>query len=206
MELLLNIYRSLGRGERFLFWAGVAAIVVALLGFEEVGVVAFAQMAAAVGTLALAGLAYIQVKELRRTRVSQERPIVVVDIDFGQRPHIDVVVRNVGKGSAQDIEFQFSHPLFTSPIPFDEGPKRRVTLSEELSYFKDGLAFLAPGGAVPCYWGDSKDLIAHLREEGLERGITVVTRYKDLVGNPFETTTVLDLVAFAKRMLIGDSR
>lgn len=204
MELLLNVYRSLGRGEKLLFWAVAVAIVVAILDLDGADFVLFAQVAAAAGTLGLAGLAYAQVRELRLTRVSQERPIVVVDMDFSGSPQMYVVVRNFGRGAAQNIEFQFSHPLFSSPIEFFEGPTRRVILSEELSYFREGLAFLAPGSEVPCYWGNTQDLIPRLREEGLERGIDVVTRYRDLVGAPFETRTVLDLVAFADRMRLDE--
>ena len=40
----------------------------------------------------------------------------------------------------------------------------------ELSYFEDGLGFLAPGGKVSCYWDHLHSLLPLLEEKGLEGG------------------------------------
>ncbi len=66
------------------------------------------------------------------------------------------------------------------------------TVISELAYFKDGLDFLAPGKEITLHWDHLDTLLPFLREEGLEGGIMVTTRYKDLAGRSYETAWNLD--------------
>ncbi len=142
-----------------------------------------AQLAAAIGTISLALLAYFQVKLLRETRLAQERPQVIVDADYTDQTVIDVVVRNIGRGAAKEISFDFSAPLVHSFLK--TGPEF-VPLNE-LPYFKDGIEFLAPGAEIRSAWDTYTNLLPLLREEGLEDGIIIISKYKSLAGDPYET-------------------
>jgi hypothetical protein len=90
---------------------------------------------------------------------------------------VDITVRNISQGAAKDITFEFSAPVESS-----DG-----TIISDLAYFKDGLDFLAPDGEISCYWDHLDSLLPLLKENGLEGGILVTTRYKDLAGESYET-------------------
>lgn len=124
------------------------------------------------------------VAEMRASRVAQERPQIVVDADYSRSPLIDVVVRNIGKGAAREITFDFS-ALMVSSLSADEHSVG-VPLNE-LSYFKEGMDFLAPGAEITTAWDSIISLRPVLEEEGLEDGITITSRYKSLDGDPYET-------------------
>lgn len=115
--------------------------------------------------------------EMREERISGGRPQVIVDDDYGRLPNVDLAIRNVSSGPAKEISFEFS-----SPVESSDG-----TVISDLPYFKDGLDFLAPDGRISLYWDHLDDLLPLLKEKGLEGGITVTTRYKDLAGEYYET-------------------
>ncbi len=117
----------------------------------------------------------LHVTEAQRTAMG--RPQVIVDDDYARLPEVDIVVRNMSEGAAKEIAFEFS-----SPVESSDG-----TVVSELSYFKDGLDFLAPGGELSCYWDHLENLLPLLEEKGLEGGISVTTRYKDLAGESYKT-------------------
>ena len=83
-----------------------------------------AQLVAAASNLVLATvvvIAYYFVKiysatleEMQAARISGGRPQIVVEVDYTRLPLLDIVVRNVGEGSAKGIEFDFSDPLVNS--------------------------------------------------------------------------------------------
>lgn len=150
-----------------------------------------AQIASAVGTLVLAALtfAYVlftreMVKEARETRIVQERPEVIVDADYADQDVIDVVVRNIGRGAAKDVTFEFSSPLVSS-MSNREGSEG-VPLNE-LPYFKEGIEFLAPGAEIRAFWDSYTGLFPLLQENGLQNGITITSRYKSTADKPYET-------------------
>ncbi|MGI8860708.1 MAG: hypothetical protein ACR2HO_11265 [Rubrobacteraceae bacterium] len=150
-----------------------------------------AQIASAVGTLVLAALtfAYVlftreMVKEARETRTIQERPEVIVDADYSDRDVVDVVVRNIGKGAAKDVTFDFSTPMESS---ISLGKDSEGVPLNELPYFKEGIEFLAPGAEIRAFWDTYIDLFPLLREKELNEGITITSRYKSLSGEPYET-------------------
>ncbi len=143
---MLDFYRGLDPKEKVLVWAVAVAVVIVIFGAggDNAGFVAGAQVMAATGTLALAGLAFAQVKELRETRIAQERPHVIVDADYYPDSRVNVVVRNIGKGAAKKITFSFSAPMVVSS---NRGRIDSRPLNES-AYFKDGLDFLAPGAEI----------------------------------------------------------
>lgn len=71
---------------------------------------------------------------------------------------------------------------FSAPVERSDG-----TMISDLAYFQDGLDFLTPGREITCYWDDLNSLLPFLKEKGLEGGINVTTRYKDLAGESYET-------------------
>jgi len=118
-----------------------------------------------------------QLEEMRAARTAGGRPQVIVTADYTRLPLIDIVVRNVGGGSAKDIEFDFSTPVVNST---------GHALSDEIGYFKRGMGFLAAGEEVKSFWDNFNDLLPVLRERGIEEGITVSVRYRDLAEEAFE--------------------
>jgi hypothetical protein len=71
---LRNIYRSLDPIEKALVWTPVALFILTLAPrVSSAGLVAGAQVAAALGTFALAVLAFYQVREMRESRLAQDR-------------------------------------------------------------------------------------------------------------------------------------
>lgn len=119
-----------------------------------------------------------QLEEMREEFTSGGRPQVIVDDDYGSLPQVNVVVRNVRGGPAKEISFEFSAPV--------EGSDGYVVSG--LPYFEDGLDFLAPGAEIYAYWDHLDSLLPSLKEKGLEKGITVTTRYKDMSGKAYATT------------------
>jgi|GEM_PF-974166 hypothetical protein len=127
---------------------------------------------------------YKMIKMNRRTLYLQEwqatavgRPQVIVDDDFSRLPDVDISIRNISEGAAKDITFEFS-----APVERSDG-----TVISDLAYFKDGLDFLAPGKEITLHWDRLDTLLPFLEEKGLEGGIMVTTRYKDLAGMSYET-------------------
>lgn len=114
--------------------------------------------------------------EMRTSRIARGRPQILVEADYTRLPMVDIVVRNVGSGGARDIEFDFSAPLISST---------GLTLSE-LAYFREGMNFLESGEEVRSLWDGFNDLAEVFRQRGLEGGVTVTTRYRDLAGAPYE--------------------
>jgi hypothetical protein len=150
---------------------------------RSAGIVAGAQIAAAIGTLLLAGLAFAQVREMRRARLAQERPHVIVDTDHTKPPLVYLVVRNIGRGAAKDISLEFSAPV---KIPESANNPTVVPVNEQ-PYFKHGMDYLAPGREIPTLWGSMPTLAPFLRNEGLQDGVTIISRYRSIAGEPNTT-------------------
>jgi hypothetical protein len=188
---VLDFYRRLTAREKAIVWvaAVVLIVLVVVLGNEYQGVAAEAQVAAATGTLILAGLAFAQVRELRETRIAQERPQVIVDADQSDPPLLYIVVRNIGKGAAKDIIFDFSAPLAS---PASEDPHTDIVPINELPFFAQGVDYLAPGTEFSFFWGSMISLGQFLKERSLQDGITITSRYKSLAGEPYETRWIVN--------------
>lgn len=94
---------------------------------------------AAIGAVA----AWRSVRETQLARETQERPYVIMDFDLSDIPIINLVVRNVGNGSAKDVRFNFLKPMITSDgrdigkLPLFEQGLRFLPAGKEISQFFD---------------------------------------------------------------------
>ncbi len=126
------------------------------------------------------------IRQSKEERTAGGRPMVVVSADYSRLPQVGVVVRNFNKAPAKEVSFEFSDPIV--------GPDGFVI--SDLPYLKKGLPFLEPEGEISREWGCLPDLASVLRERGLEDGIRVTTRYKDLAGESYATEWTLDPLLF----------
>ena len=99
-----------------------------------------AQLLSSVGTLVVAAGILYQGRQARNARNDQDRPQIIVDADYTGRFTTNIVVRNIGHGTAKNITFKFSAPLETTS-------GRDIT---ELPYFKYGINFMAPQTDLPA--------------------------------------------------------
>lgn len=162
-----------------------------------------AQVASTITTMifvAVIGLGYYfsvkvsreTLKEMREECLSGGRPQVIVDDSYSRLPEVDIVVRNVKGGAAKDITFEFSAPVESS-----DG-----TVISDLAYFRSGMDFLSPDGEISCYWDHLDRLLPFLQERGLEEGIKVTTRYKDLAGESYATDWNLNPFVYKNRRYV----
>jgi hypothetical protein len=152
----------------------------------------FSVIVIALGYYALIRVTQKSVEEMRAQRLAGGRPTVIVDDNYNNLPEIDIVIRNMVRGPAKDITFEFSAPIESSS----------GYCISDLQIFKNGLAFLSPNTEIGVYWDHLDSLLPHLREKGLEEGISVTTRYKDLAGYSYETQWHLNPFIYEHRRYI----
>jgi hypothetical protein len=93
-----------------------------------------AQLLSSFATFIVAlGILY-QGRQARKSRDDQDRPQIIVDADYTGRFTTNIVVRNIGHGTAKNVTFDFSAPLECTN-------GRDVT---DMPYFKHGINFMAP--------------------------------------------------------------
>ncbi len=162
-----------------------------------------AQVVSAIGTVGLTVLFGFQLRvfyrqvlvnrdtlnEIHEARVSHERPHVVVTAEYRHGTLVEVVIGNIGRGDAKNITFEFSAPMESSASYRRDS---EVIPLSELPHFKDGMNFLAPGAEIATVWDYHANLVPLLREMGLQKGITVTSRYESLTGEPYETTWTIN--------------
>ena len=124
---------------------------------------------------------------MREQRTAMGRPLVIEQEDYDDLPEIDVAIRNVSQGAARDVTFEFSAPVENSS----------GFVISELPYFRDGLDFLPPHGEINCYWDNLDSLIPLLEERGLQGGIHVLVRYKDLSASSLRSSSTPAARAFS---------
>jgi hypothetical protein len=163
-----------------------------------------AQLASAASNLILATVVVISyyyfvkiyratLNEMQAARISGGRPQIVVEVDYTRLPMLDVVVRNVGEGSAKNIEFDFSDPLVNST----------GFVVSDSNYFKRGIDVLGSGEEIRSLWDAFNDLVPVLRERGLEEGIAVTVRYQDLAEEAYENEWTLNPLRYEDEYLVG---
>ena len=136
-----------------------------------------AQLLSSVGTLVVATGILYQGRQARKARDDTDRPQIIVDADYTGRFTTNIVVRNIGNGTAKNITFEFSAPL-ESTSGYD------IT---ELPYFQHGINFMAPQTDLPAVWDSYQNVVQNLRDKGLTNGITITSKYEDRNGEPYET-------------------
>ena len=115
--------------------------------------------------------------EMRAQRTAMGRPQVIVEEVYDDLPELEISIRNVSVAAARDITFEFSAPVENS----------NGFVISDLPHLSNGLDFLAPHGEISCYWDNLDTLLPYLAEKGLQDGIYVTTRYKDLTGAAYES-------------------
>lgn len=116
-----------------------------------------------------------QVQEAYQARTTGGRPLIIVSEDYENLPTINLIVQNVGYGPAKNITFDFS-----SPVESSDG----YVLSD-LALFKEGIASLAPGARIICYWDELGNLKPMIEEGRLEQNITITVDYQDITGGRY---------------------
>jgi hypothetical protein len=152
-----------------------------------------ASVASAINVFVLAAGYYLLIRlyrkwfhETQRARIAGGRPQVVVAIDRSHLPDISLVVRNITEAPAKEISFAFS-----APIESADG----FVLSD-LPFFRKGLPYLDAGEKIGCFWGSLPSLAPLLKEKGLEDGIKVTIRYKDLAEESYEAEWTINPLLF----------
>src|SRR4028119_203822 len=141
-----------------------------------------AQLLSSLGTLVVAAGILYQGRQARNARNDQDRPQIIVDADYTGRFTTNIVVRNIGHGTAKNITFSFSAPL-ESTSGYD------IT---ELPYFQLGINFMAPQTDLPAVWDSYQNVVKNLREKGLTEGITITSYYEDRQGERYETAWTIN--------------
>jgi hypothetical protein len=141
-----------------------------------------AQLLSSLGTLVVAAGILYQGREARRARTDEDRPQIIVDADYTGRFTTNIVVRNIGHGTAKNITFGFSAPLETTS-------GRDIT---ELPYFKYGINFMAPQTDLPAVWDSYQNVVQNMRDKGLTEGITITSYYEDRQGESYETAWTIN--------------
>jgi hypothetical protein len=141
-----------------------------------------AQVLSSLATLVVAAGILYQGREARRARNDQDRPQIIVDADYTGRFTTNIVVRNIGHGTAKNITFKFSAPLQSTS-------GHDIT---ELPYFRHGINFMAPQTSLPAVWDSYQNVVQNLRSKGLTEGITIPSYYEDRQGESYETTWTIN--------------
>jgi hypothetical protein len=61
-----------------------------------------------------------------------------------------------------------------------------------LSYFREGINFMAPQTDLPAVWDSYQNVVENLREKGLTEGITITSYYEDRQGEKYETSWTIN--------------
>ena len=141
-----------------------------------------AQLLSSLGTLIVASGILYQGRQAHKARDDTDRPQIIVDADYSGRFTTNIVVRNIGNGTAKNITFEFSAPL-QSTSGYD------IT---ELPYFKHGINFMAPQTDLPAVWDSYQNVVKNLRDKGLTEGITITSHYEDRQGERYETAWTIN--------------
>lgn len=123
-------------------------------------------------------------EELQAGRLAQQRPLVVVDVDYSEIPMLVLKIRNIGWGAARNVRFWFFSPLMVpeKASPIGEG---EIILSD-LPVFSRGIDFLAPGAEIPIRWGGAQFIINDLYDRKLDRsGVRLNIIYETLDGHRY---------------------
>lgn len=194
----MNLLSGSTRTQKIAAFLLVVAAVVGVFALAAVSpaVVAGAQILAAVGTLSLAVLGVAQIREMKesrleqeKARLAQEKPQVIVDADYRRRGLVDIMIKNVGRGAAKDIRFEFSGSL---PTRLGMFPGKDLADLREEPIFRDGLDYIAADAEIRMIWDGSAGFWQFLKEQGVDEGIRVTSSFKSLNDNPDSTTWIIN--------------
>jgi hypothetical protein len=120
----------------------------------------------AVATVVLAVLTYIYVRLTKGILEGQSNPCIIVSVihDDERRSILQLVIRNVGSGLAQDVTFEFSRPIPARAWGIGEN-KAKTAEPMTRGPLIDGVPALGPGEERRIDWGQYGGLMKSLGTE-----------------------------------------
>jgi len=138
-----------------------------------------------IATLIYAWLTAKLVTETRQMRMVQTEPRI--QITYRTRDEwinlLDISIRNIGLGPAQDITFE------VRSISAGNGTDALFQALMKLNLFKNGLRYLGPAQDFTSFWAS----LADGDGSKLDTQIAVVCKYKSVLGVAYENEHVLDI-------------
>jgi hypothetical protein len=145
-------------------------------------------------TVVYAVLTAILVMETRRLRKGQSQPHVSVRIESspGAFGFTDLVVENVGQGSAYDVRFSLEHDLQLEP-------RRKAS---DIGFLRHGVSYLAPRQRLSSYFFQLIGLNDKVAGPDRPR-LALTVAYRDAAKNDFTERFELDFAHFDNMMRLG---
>lgn len=138
----------------------------------------------------VAGFAWVQIRDSRRTRREETRPYVFVDLE-ADRSIFYFTIQNVGRTAAKNVRFSCEPPLAST---LDSGGGHRGPLTKTWPFFP-------PNKEVRAVFDSA---IARLNSSALPFRYAVTAEYESALTNePYRDTFVLDMDTYRGRMSIG---
>ncbi|AAZ24722.1 hypothetical protein [Colwellia psychrerythraea] len=158
---------------------------------------------AAIATVSIAVLTFILAKEtwhLRNAQIEQlneikkesMRPNVVVNVQpsMVSISFWDVVIQNLGKGIAQNVNFEFKN--IDGTVATDEN-NHLITIFSKLSLFENGCSSLGLGQSIKSFLFGFGDLKRDVGDADLfEQKIRLIIKFEDAEGNPYINSLDID--------------
>lgn len=146
----------------------------------------------ALATVAYAALTLFLVRETIRLREAQTEPEIVVYLQPSEHANraIDIVVKNIGAGSAHNLVWSFdtNAPLI----------KERGTNLDKMKFF-EGVTYFAPAQVFSSFFGTGPDLL----REPVPPALKMVLKYENRNKKQYTREFIIDPMQFYGRMWIG---
>ncbi|MGR5254242.1 hypothetical protein ACPV5S_18780 [Vibrio astriarenae] len=170
----------------------------------------------AIATVSIAVLTFVLAKEtwhLRNAQIAQlneirresMRPNVVVNI----QPSIvsisfwDVVIQNLGKGIAKNVQFEFQN--YDGSMAKAEN-NHLVTLFNKLSLFENGCSSLGLGQSIKSFLFGFGDLEAEVgKDKMFDQKVRIVIKFEDAEGYQYSNSIDVDFSDFKGVSTLGGS-
>lgn len=151
-------------------------------------------LAVALSTIVYVFLTTNLVRETQETRKAQTEPRIQVTYRLIEQSlhSLDVSVKNVGAGPAEDINFIFLNHL-------DHDVDRLVEKLLKLSFFRSGLTYLGPGQEHRSFWTTLHGI--DLTKVGQ---ISIQCKYRSVTRRPYDHKCTIDLRELEGLSRLGD--
>ncbi len=142
-------------------------------------------------TVVYAILTWRLVSETRQMREAQTEPIISIIIKPKDewKNFIDLIVKNIGPGSAHMINFQVN--------PDFEYEKGKYL--SEINFIKKGLNYLSPGQEINFFL---TSMIENHKDK-IKTAINIKVNYQNILGSFYEKTFLIDFSDFAGLTWLG---
>lgn len=156
----------------------------------------------AAATVVLSVLTFVYVRLTRKILVTQSDPCVILTVvhDEERATILQLVIRNIGNGLAQDIKFEFSRPLPARAFGMSEVETKEVTVMKDGPLI-NGIPALGPNECRKIDWGQYGGLKSSLRNEPIIATCKFKKNGKDMT----PTKCPLDVESFAGTVAVESS-